>query len=220
MPKKNIIYLSIMLVTLLLFPSVKGKSQSGKNKSLTAKIIFKSGKVLVNGKAAKTGNSLRYGDKLETKEKSSCIFRLGNKNVFKIRSNSRVTLRFSKQHASIQLKKGWLAGVMKGKKLWKRKFKIHTPLVSAGVRGTSFVLKVENPNSVYFCTCNGRISFIDANKHNAHELSKTHHGGERYLQQDDEIIIKKTGMKYHDDETIEDLAEEIDEEIDWSTPTK
>jgi hypothetical protein len=77
-------------------------------------------------------------------------------------------------------------------------------------------MKVEDPKSTYFCTCNGTIAL------KGHELSEQvvsaqHHAGSRFVVNDQgKIESKPAGMDYHDDASLEELASKIGVKIDWS----
>lgn len=218
MKQKLIAFSFILILALIVYPLANGQGESTK-----ARIIFIKGSVLLNGKKAKKGDELKLKDKLETKDKSLCIFKVGSKNIFKIKDNARLIYNITGEKGShIKLEKGYMGGIVKYKKiLAKDEFKINTPTLIAGVRGTSFAINVESDKQVYFCTCNGTVNFKDKNGKQEHSNTNARHGAERFILQDDgSVKIKKAGLEYHNDDDVEDLALEIDEEIDWSKPAK
>lgn len=220
--KRNLLVLVVVsVVGLFLYSTLQGQTNRFADKSIKGKITFTKGTVLVNNKSARKGQTLKYGDRITTKGNSSCVFKVGGKNVFKIKSNSNITFRFGPKKSSIRVNKGTVLGVMKGKKLFKNQFSVNTPTAVAGIRGTTFALKVEDPNSVYFCTCNGSISLSDKDGKNKSIDTNSHHGAKRFIQQDNgSIKVETLGLEYHTDEEMEELAKGIDESINWSSPSK
>ncbi len=189
--------------------------------AITAKIIFKVGTVTLNGKDAKPQDFVNYGDVVETKKGSVCEILIGKKNIFMLKGDGKLIFKVSKNETGIVVEKGWFAAIIKNKRFIKQEFKISTPTLIAGVRGTSLCMKVENNKQVYFCTCNGTITLMDKNGEKKHDVTNAHHGAERYILNDDgKIEIKKSGMEFHDDTSIDNLAKKIDVKVDWTTPSK
>lgn len=214
--KYKSLYLTVIIVLALIFsPVYLGKAQSGKN--IKGKIVFIKGLVTVNGKKARVGGTLKYGDVIKTDKNGVCRFKIGKKNIFQLKKLSVLEFKVNRKTGAIKLKKGWMAGVIKAKALFENGVQIQTVPVVAGVRGTSFCMKVENPKSVYFCTCNGTINLEDKDGKEARDVTGIHHNAHRYkVNSDDTVSYEKAGMKYHGDKVIDALAAEIKVEVDWS----
>ena len=133
----------------------------------------------------------------------------GDENVFRIHENSIAAVDFSK--AEINLNAGSLSAVFN--KIagtgtgGKEAFKIRTPHTVAGVRGTVFFLKVENENSSYVCTCHGSVHYEDYKSGNEKNTEKYHHGAIRYFVDGRKIKTEEGKLLYHDDSSMEDVAE-------------
>jgi hypothetical protein len=81
-------------------------------------------------------------------------------------------------------------------------------------------MKVENPDSTYFCVCNGSIELKEADGKTGDTVVSAHHTARRYIKgKDGKISIEKNpGLLYHDDSGIEKMAKKINVAIDWSQP--
>jgi len=122
------------------------------------KILSYTGKVTVNSNTVTQINMpVKQGDSIETIGESTCDIIINDKNVLRLKPDTKLTLNISDKESILLLEKGWLSGVTRKAFTKEGKFLIKTPTVAAAVRGTSFCLKVENDKSTYFCTCNGSI---------------------------------------------------------------
>ncbi len=186
-------------------------------KEALAKVDFISGAVSVNGKDAHVGDSIKNGDVIETGDNSTARLRLDKKTMVQIKKNSRLVYKIPQEN-TLYLERGWMSGITKAKFTKSGSYTIKTPTVAAAVRGTSYCLKVENPKSTYFCTCNGTIHQHGLHdEDHAEDVSTPHHAGRRYVQgEDGKIAVKTAGMEFHTDQDLEDLAKTIDETIDWT----
>ncbi len=187
---------------------------------LKSRLYSYEGVVKINGTAVSEQNRvINYGDLIETGDKSFCTIMIEDKNILKIGAGSRLVYKLSRTDNILALEQGWMAGVTRKVFTSKGKFTIHSPTVAAGIRGTSFCTRVENPGSTYFCVCNGEIELIKAGDASGDRVASAHHAARRYVKKDGKIIIEKNpGLLYHNDDGIVELAKLINETIDWSKP--
>ena len=185
------------------------------------KIISISGDVRVDGKVAKVGMIVKSGSTLKTGKNSVSEIVFDGKNVLKIFENSETTLDFTTQSKGIFLKTGAIASVVK--RLLKfadpdrYRYAVRTPTAVAGVRGTSFYVRVENNNSTYICCCNGVISLENSAGERLKQIEASHHSAVRFTRIEDQNFLTPEELKYHNDQGMERLSEKINVRIDWNT---
>ncbi|MFH0976811.1 MAG: FecR family protein [Spirochaetota bacterium] len=189
--------------------------------SINARISDFVGKVLISGSAdIKTGRAIIFGDIIETGEKSSCDILINEKNILKINQNTRLVFNISSESNVLQVETGWFAAITKQPFTKQMHYIIKSPTLVAAVRGTSFCMKVENPQSTYFCVCNGSIELKEPDDKTGDIVVSAHHSARRYIKgKDGKITIEKNpGLLYHNDQGIEDMAKKINVTIDWKQP--
>lgn len=179
------------------------------------RVSFLVGKVILDGKPAKVGQMVRPGAVISTKGNSLCEVIFDDKNIVRVNPGSSVVMHISKTVRRIEIQSGGVASVLK--KLTKDGFAIQTPTTAASIRGTSFFIKVEDPQNTYLCDCNGIITVQDINKKTKRKISASHHKAVRITRKGDTIVINDAGMKYHRDANIEKLAQKIGVTIDWNS---
>jgi len=151
---------------------------------------------------------------------STCDIIINDKNILRLKPDSKLILRISEKENILQLDKGWMAGVTRKVFTKEGKFLIKTPTVTAAIRGTSFCLKIENEKSSYFCTCNGSIELKGKNSEKTETIEAAHHSARRFLVDKTGALIEDNnpGMLYHTDSGVEEIAKIINETVDWSKP--
>ena len=185
---------------------------------LEGKIIFAIGKIPVNDVAFKPGQVIKHGDIVKTDAASRVDIQLLDKNIFRLGENGTLVFKISDKESVLEIQTGWLAAVLKDKNLLaKKELHVITPTMTAGIRGTSFFLKVEDPKNVYFCTCNGTISQSDRLGGQQTSVTAAAHAAARYsLDEKGAISVDKNpGLLYHDNSLHDELAKKIAVKIDW-----
>jgi len=193
----------------------------GKSGEIKTVITAFSGMVKVNSNSVTSaGTVIKPGDIIETGGKSFCDIMINEKNILRIKENSRLVLHVTATESFLKLEKGWLGGITRGKFTEEGKYRINTPTVAAAVRGTSFCVKVEDEKNTYFCVCNGTINLAGAGKESGEDVTASHHAAMRFTQEADGNIKtdSKPGLLYHTDEGLEEMAAMINEKIDWTRP--
>jgi len=190
-----------------------------KNGDIKTVITSFVGNVTVNGKTVDSeGLAVKSGDLIQTGEESFCELIINEQNILRISNNTRLVFNISDTESVLELKQGWLAGLTR--KIFKndRTFLVRTPTVVAAVRGTSFCTKVENPDSTYFCVCNGKIELKKSGGETGDMVISPHHTARRYKKEKDGTLTieKDPGLLYHDDKGVETLAKKINTTIDWT----
>jgi ribosomal 50S subunit-recycling heat shock protein len=211
-------FLLILLISILIIFVFSCKNKDSGDAVFQAIIHQYTGKVTINDREAKAGAFIKSGDVIKTDGNSSCVILVKNKNVFKLHSKTTVVFSVNKNKSEINVSSGIFGGLSREKFGENNLFNINTPTAIAGIRGTAFYIKVENSLSTYFCVCNGIIDIkginadnketVEAKEHNLRHIVKLNTGETK--------IGKDTGVKYHGNEDIEELAKIINVQIDWT----
>lgn len=182
---------------------------------ITAKVAFVDGTVLLNGIEAQLNDFIKFGDVIETKARSCCIIIIDQKNIIELKEDSILVYKIKKDDAIVELKYGFLAVIIKNKKNIQT-FRIITPNVTAQLQGTALFIGTESPSSTYACLCNGIIHFHPHGKAKPERHSASHHKSIIFRENYGIVVEEPTTIKYHSDESMENLAKMINEIIDWT----
>jgi hypothetical protein len=195
-------------------------SCSQENK-INIKIASYRGTITVNTQPVIAINmQLKPGDVIETMPDSTCDIIVNEKNILRLKPETKLILNISETGSMILLERGWLAGVTKKVFTKEGRFLVKTPTVAAAIRGTSFCLKVENEKSTYFCVCNGAIELKGENSSKSEKVEAAHHSARRFSKDNTGSLIEDNnpGLLYHNDSGIEEMAKIINETVDWNKP--
>lgn len=181
-----------------------------------------SGPVTVNGRQVKsTGYVIEFGNIIETAKDSFCDIIINDKNIIRLKENTRIVFNIYGKSNELVVEKGWIAAVIRKKFTREGSFTIATPNSTASVRGTSFCIKVENDRNTYFCVCNGSVSLNGKDDAGSESVSAPEHAARRFTLDKKTgfvTIDRNPGLLYHDNAGIESLAGMINEKIDWTKP--
>jgi hypothetical protein len=219
MIKRHYLMIAGFLFILTALLNCSKKEDAVINASISAII----GEITVNGSSdIKPGRSVVFGDIIETGEKSICEILINEKNILRIAQNSKMIFKISSESNILQVDAGWFAAVTKSPFTKQMHYLVKTPTLVAAIRGTSLCTKIENPDSTYFCVCNGSIELKEPDGKTGDTVVSAHHAARRYARtKDNKISIEKNpGLLYHDDKGVEDLAKKINVAIDWTLPDK
>ena len=126
------------------------------------RIDYFEGDVTVNGEAAELGMRVVTGDLVETGLGSVADIVFGERNLFRLSEDTSARLTFEPERQGTRLEKGAFSAVFDelvttGNGTDDR-FTLETNTTVAGVRGTTFFVKVESETSTFVCTCHGSLS--------------------------------------------------------------
>jgi len=208
-------FASIPVLILLTFISC---SDSGllSGGSTAGEIQYMEGIVTVNGQAAEIGLDVMDGDTVVTGPNSYVEIKFGEYRILKADENSHLVL--NAEEKTFKLNSGALA-VVQSKARWfsrKKPWMVETPTMMAAVRGTVYYTKVESPNSVYFCLCNGKIHLEDSEGDSFVDMKAAHHKAVRFIRTDSGMVYQEAPMIYHTDELMESVADIVSVPIDWT----
>ena len=196
--------------------SAAGAPEAETTGFLSGTVVYLEGDVSVNGIAADFGTTVRSGDSVRTGTHSSCDIVFGEKNIMRLYEETLATIDFalgdvSVDSGSMGVVFDKLANVVAAHG---NKFQVRSPHVAAGVRGTVFYLKIEDESSSYLCICNGRMVYEDR-EGDRRTAAATNHKAYRYREVGGEIRSTLAPLLYHDDDSMDEIAEQIEVDIEW-----
>lgn len=212
-------FLLVFFVTVVFSYAVysEGEKETTPTGYSEGEVVYVEGTVTINDDDAEFGMGVTPGAVVKTDRGSLCDIVFGNKNVMRVYENTIVTVDVSRGTARID--EGSLGAVFR--KLSSAltedgsRFHVTTNSVAGGVRGTSFFVKVENPDSTYLCTCFGKMRLQDRAGENERNVEAYHHKAYRFILEEDGVRTESAGLAYHDDDSMEAIAAVIDEKILW-----
>ena len=167
------------------------------------RISYVSGEVFLNDRLVVEGALVSKGDVVRTGPRSEAEIEIRDSAVFSVRENTTVEVGDVLASPTLRVRKGWfLIIVRKGVP-----FKVFTPTVLAGVRGTVFFFEVSGDDSTYLCNCNGRLELFDVEKGELlRTFSSRYHTALDIEREGGTVSMEKALMHYHEDEDILRMA--------------
>ncbi len=187
-----------------------------------ATVVSVSGRVLADGTPLKGGETLKSSVAIQTHPGGSCEIKIGEQRIIRIRENTQAVLDFEDQ--AVDLKTGAIASVIRalGRLLSPDdyRYRVQTPTAVAGIRGTVFFVKVEDPDHTYVCACNGTVHMADPAGKQAQTVTADHHKGIRFSRAEKGVQISPAEMAYHTDAQMEKLATKVGVRVNWAIPER
>ena len=184
------------------------------NQAINGKVVFLKGKLSINGAVAKLGAPVKFGDKLKTAKKSRAAIQVAGKNVIMMHPKSNLTFEVKRREGLFKVSRGALSAVIKNRDVVKG-FKVQTPTAVAGVRGTTlFVKSIKKKKRTYACVCNGKVH-LKTPEGKSQLIQSGHHKAFWYAKKGDKINVKDAGMKFHDDNSQQELAKLVNVTLKW-----
>jgi hypothetical protein len=180
-------------------------------------ISYLEGEVMLDGSPAETGTEVASRASILTGPASYCEVVFSRKNIFRIEQNSLVVVDVEQARGSIDVQRGSLAAVFQKLAFLGRKdaVTVRTPVAVAGIRGTVFYVRVEDPDRTYICTCNGQLRLNDAGGGKPLFVSSSSHKAYRFLRDAQTTQVQSAPLLYHDSATMDRLAAKIRVTIPW-----
>ncbi|MGO9411698.1 MAG: FecR domain-containing protein [Spirochaetia bacterium] len=193
-------------------------AQAGQPGPRVPTITYMEGTVTVDGRPAAIGDTVPLGSVVVTSAQSLADIEFNVRNVMRLSENTTLVFNPRNLQTGSELRVGALTLVLKAlpSGAFGESFLVRTPTVVAGVRGTSFFVKVESPSSTYVCACNGVVQVLGADGRPLKELAASHHKGVRVAGSADNPQVADAPMLYHTDEDVEKVAADIGYTIDWN----
>jgi ferric-dicitrate binding protein FerR (iron transport regulator) len=185
----------------------------------TASIVYLEGTVTLNGSPATVGDDVPAGALVQTGQDSICQIVFNARNIIHLAAGTSLRLDPAVVSRGATLQKGTIAMVLRNlapSRPGEVKFTIRTSSTVAGVRGTCFLVKVEDDNNTYICCCNGSIHLEGTGGEFTRNLAAPHHREVRVTKSSTGLSMAAAPMLYHSDADVEAIAARIGEKIDWS----
>jgi hypothetical protein len=184
-----------------------------------ASIIYMEGSVTMNGSPASVGDDVPAGALVQTGADSICQIVFNSRNIIHMAADTSMRLDPAVVTRGATLQKGTIAMVLRNLapgRPGEARFNIKTSSTVAGVRGTCFLVKVEDENNTYICCCNGAIHLEGTSGEFTRNLAAPHHREVRITKTDSGLSMTAAPMLYHSDADVESIAARIGEKIDWT----
>ena len=220
MPKHTFCLKALFLFCLTLIPMTVyagGEPEVIDPSLLEGEIVYLEGEAALNGIQAEVGAVVRPGDIVTTGADSAMEITFGPKNIIRFQSGTESTIDPS--WSGVSLKQGTVAAVLQGLVTLgfndENRFKVRTDTAVLAVRGTSFFVDHQDQDEAYFCTCNGKLHLETVDGLLPEDTEAYHHDAIWYVRTVDGIRAFPSGLHYHDDETLDSIAERAGTSIFW-----
>ncbi|MGO9309141.1 MAG: FecR domain-containing protein [Spirochaetia bacterium] len=194
-------------------------AQKGQPGARIPTVTYLEGTVTIDGVVASIGDTVPLGSVLTTAAGSLVDIEFNTRNAIRLSENTTLVFNPNNLQIGSELRQGALTLVLKQLTVGAtgQGFLVRAPSATAGVRGTSFFMKVESPTSTYVCSCNGEVQVfgrdgtlerdLAANHHKAIHIDTSSGGAPRIID---------APRLYHTDADLEGVAAAIGFTIDWN----
>jgi hypothetical protein len=182
-------------------------------------ISYLEGRVTIDNVPASIGDPVPLGATVRTDALSLCEIIFREKNILRLGEKTAFVFNPSNLQVGCELQKGALTLVLKNLAAGAagdRSFFVRTPTTAAGVRGTSFYMNVEDPQTTYVCICNGAIALDDGARQAGMDVEAAHHAAYRLSGDGVTTTVTRAPLLYHTDNDMDGLAAKIGVSIDWT----
>jgi len=191
--------------------------------SVQGTISYLEGSVTVDTASASIGDAVPFGAVVRTDKDSICEITFRQRNVIRLEELTSFVFNPVNLQVGSVLQQGALSLVLKNLVPMgpgDKSFYVRTATATAGVRGTSFFMKVEDPSTTYVCLCNGVLRLDDGTQVTGMDLEAAHHESYRVVNRGGTPSLEKAPMLYHTDDSMQALAGKIGYTIDWTRVDK
>jgi hypothetical protein len=213
---RKAIVIGAVLIALLL---VAGPAVAQTPGRASGVVEFVDGDVRINGVMADFGQVVQFGDWVQTGPGASIDIVFDRANIFRLGENTVAVIEIGSSSQRVDLRYGTFAAVFDRVRTLSGRgtFDVRTPTAVAGVRGTSFFLRVLDRETTYVCTCNGTLD-LDPHGDAASFLdSAPQHSAHYFREVDGAVTVEVAPQIYHDNDTLNVLADVIDVTIPWGS---
>ncbi|NBF41155.1 MAG: hypothetical protein GVY14_12150 [Spirochaetes bacterium] len=223
-PARILITTAVLLIAFTTAVAASGDREQSGEASADAPVAlygvmeYLEGEVTVDGDAASIGDRVDSGQLVETGPNGLAEIVFDDRNVFQLRENT--TIRLDLQGGQVrtaELEAGSFAAVFDRLRqvAGDTAFEIRTPTAVAGVRGTTFFVRVESAASTYVCTCNGQTELQGLSDTEQLNVDSEYHTAYRFIRGEDGVSTETAPLLYHTDAEMDDLAASIGATIPW-----
>lgn len=210
----------ILLIASTLHARGSDEGVDSQPKEITeGRLDYFEGEVTVNGEAAELGLQVETGDTIATGPSSVADIVFGERNIFRLEENTTARLTLETARQGVRLERGTFAAVFDelvtagtGEQ---DGFLLETKTAVAGVRGTTFFVKVESEDSTFICTCHGSLSLDPTDGPSPFTVTNYRHEAYRFRRSGDQVVVESERDLYHSSEDLNRLADRISVTIPW-----
>ncbi len=177
------------------------------------------GDVTVNGEPAELGLRVQTGDIVTTGPASAADIIFGERNIFRLQEETTARLTLDASRQGVRLDRGTFAAVfdelVSAGTSEEDRFLLETSTAVAGVRGTTFFVKVEREDSTFICTCHGSLHLDPADGPSPFTVTNYRHEAYRFRRSGDQVVVESEIDLYHSSDDLNRLADRIGVTIPW-----
>jgi len=212
----------VVLISVFLAVGAISFGQAVQSRSSIPTITYIEGDVTIDGADAQVGDTVPAGALVATAARSLAEIEFSTRNVIKLAENTVLVFNPSNLQTGSELRAGALTLVLKNLIAGANGegFRVRTPSAVAGVRGTSFFIKVESPTSTYVCACNGDVQVLDTDGSSLKEIAASHHKAVRIQAAVGSPQLADAPLLYHTDADMQQAAADVGYSIDWNVIDK
>lgn len=214
-----------LLALLLLVPAAVmagGSSEPDPDSSAEiteGRLDYFEGEVSVNGEAAEIGMPVATGDLITTGPASVADVVFGGRNIFRLDEETSARLTLDTARQGVRLERGTFAAVfdelVTTGDSGDARFLLETNVTVAGVRGTTFFVRVESDESTFVCTCHGSLRMDPRAGASPFTVTNYRHEAYRFRLTEGEVVVESELDLYHTTEELNRLADRIGVTIPW-----
>jgi hypothetical protein len=210
MNRRSIVF-AVLLIVVLVLPVA---AQSGPG---VGEVQFLDGQVRINGQEAFFGQAVSLGDWVETGPDSAVDIVFDGANVFRLGENTVAVLNLGESRQQVDLRFGTFSAVFDRVRTLSGRgtFDVQGPTTVAGVRGTSFFIRVVDSATTYVCTCNGTLELSPSAGNPFIESAAEHSAYFFRAAEGGAVNVETAGELYHSNDSLNTIAESIGVEIPW-----
>jgi len=182
-----------------------------------ARLEYVEGDVTIGGTVASIGMAVEPGEVIETGADGSADVVFGTQNLLRLEPGTVVV--FDPASEGFAVEAGSVAAIFD--KLQSigvgpdDTFAVRTPTTVAGVRGTTFFIRIESVDSTYICTCHGVLAFDGASNRPELQIAAARHTASRFVRDGNTVVWEEAPEIYHDSASLNEAADTIGVVIPW-----
>jgi hypothetical protein len=181
-------------------------------------VTYLEGDLSIDGVAAQVGDIVPAGALLVTGGSSIAEIEFNTRNVIKLAEKTSLVFNPGNLQTGSELRQGALTLVLKkiAPGANGQAFRVRTASAVAGVRGTSFFIKVESDTRTYVCACNGDVEVLDTDGGTLQDLAASHHKAVWISSPTGTAQLADAPLLYHTDADMQQTAADIGVTINWN----
>lgn len=182
-------------------------------------VDYLEGDVRINGVLADFGDTVAFGDRVQTGPDGSIDIVFDRNNIFRLGSNTVAVIEIGATRQKVDLQFGTVSAVFNRLRTLAGDgtFGVTTQTVAGGVRGTSFFFRVLDRDTTYVCVCNGALELDPNGDLDPFVNSAVAHSASYFRNVDGEVVVETAAELFHSSESLNVVADRIDATIPWGS---